>query len=689
MLVTHPNRSTISVGEFETAKFTIANSASAYRILSSGIYSDKISSIIRELSCNMYDAHVAADTLHIQPLVHLPCLTESYWYIRDFGTGLSHEDVMTLYTKYFFSDKTDSNKFVGCLGLGSKSPFSYTNSFTVESFYNGFVRHYICNLSEEHFPQIQFIKDSFRPTKEHNGLKISFAVKQGDFGEFLTKSQKIYAYFQIQPKFVGPVTVNIKCPKHVLESTTWKMRENDYEKSKLIMGNIAYPINPDKIKDCPQNILEVLNRSIDIYVNIGDVDFSTSRESLSYTNKTCNTLKSFANIIISEASSIISDKLNACKSLWQARCLAHDILWTSSSDLSVLSRIADVKNLTWNNIQLDNVRFIKVDIECKSFTRDTWHYRRGIRIGRNNRCINIVPNTLSMIVENDLNIGAISRCDGYLRGKEAGIIYLVKFESAAERANFINILGINSDEIVLASSLPAVSKTRNTSSRYSNSAKIYRFTAGDYTRQYSYWKDETINMADGGVYVELNRYAVIFGDNNNYSPQNIQSIINNLTSLGIKVNLYGVRKDVAKPFKTSSKWINFFDYVKNLLNIANVNNKIANLLYYSDVSSKLEYKKYWVQLLRVKEKIKDKFVLDNLQVFNPLLENDISKVGHYRIIADKIGYVFKSDVKTTMTHTESDLLSKRPMLKYVFDSYYESMSSSELSKCVDYCNLFA
>ena len=41
-------------------EFNIKRTSKAFQILSSGLYSNKILAIVRELSCNAWDAHVAA-----------------------------------------------------------------------------------------------------------------------------------------------------------------------------------------------------------------------------------------------------------------------------------------------------------------------------------------------------------------------------------------------------------------------------------------------------------------------------------------------------------------------------------------------------------------------------------------------------------------------------------------------------
>ena len=114
-----------------------SNSAKAFSILSSGLYANKIRAIIRELSTNAYDSHVAAGCADRPFEVHLPTSLEPWFSVRDYGVGLSHQQVVNIYTTYFESTKTGSNDFVGALGLGSKSPFSYTENFGVTAVQNG------------------------------------------------------------------------------------------------------------------------------------------------------------------------------------------------------------------------------------------------------------------------------------------------------------------------------------------------------------------------------------------------------------------------------------------------------------------------------------------------------------------------------------------------------------------------
>ena len=67
----------------EVGEFRIRNSAKAFKILSDGLYANKIRAIIRELSCNAVDSHVAAGKADVPFSVHLPNQLEPWFSIRD------------------------------------------------------------------------------------------------------------------------------------------------------------------------------------------------------------------------------------------------------------------------------------------------------------------------------------------------------------------------------------------------------------------------------------------------------------------------------------------------------------------------------------------------------------------------------------------------------------------------------
>ena len=206
-------------------KFQIKATGKAFRILSDGLYSDKIRAIMRELSCNAYDAHVDAKNLDKPFVIHMPNRLEPTFKIRDYGIGLSHDDVINVYTTYFESTKTDSNDYIGCLGLGSKSPFSYVDNFSIISYLKGKKRIYNAFLNEEETPTIALLSES--NTKEANGLEVSFPVQANDTRRFEETAQDVFTYFKLKPKFEG-AKIEVKDITYILKGSSWGIRNNQY-----------------------------------------------------------------------------------------------------------------------------------------------------------------------------------------------------------------------------------------------------------------------------------------------------------------------------------------------------------------------------------------------------------------------------------------------------------------------------
>ena len=156
-----------------SSKFKIKASAKAFKILS-GFYSEPILAIPRELGANAWDSHVKAKNTDKMFEVHAPNTLEPWFSIRDFGTGLTPEAIDKVYTTYFESTKTEENDSDGCMGLGSKTPFNYTENFTVSSWVDGIKYVYNCFIDEAGGPNILPLVQE--RSNEHNGVEVKFAV---------------------------------------------------------------------------------------------------------------------------------------------------------------------------------------------------------------------------------------------------------------------------------------------------------------------------------------------------------------------------------------------------------------------------------------------------------------------------------------------------------------------------------
>ena len=341
-------------------QFTIAQTSKMFKILSDSLYSDKVMAVIRELSTNAYDAHVAAGNKNPFKVI-LPTQAVPSFTVRDYGTGLSQQDMEELYTTYGASNKNDSNDFVGCLGLGSKSPFAYTKSFSTVSYYNGTKYSYIAAMDENGVPSLNLFDIS--PTKEPNGLEISFAVKQCDFGEFTTKAKRIFHYFKMKPIIEGGFGENLSDHSYsytnfVIDGKGWRIgrlaNNNDQYPSAYnnadsgivaIMGNIAYPVDSSKIigeaeKESSNDAIQKWNRTfkkvdvdnwknlvkevlgsglyLEINFDIGELEMDVSREGLQYTKNVIKVLRERTQDIYLQLKEDMTQKITQCTNLVDA-----------------------------------------------------------------------------------------------------------------------------------------------------------------------------------------------------------------------------------------------------------------------------------------------------------------------------------------------------------------------------------
>lgn len=304
------------------------------RMLSSGIYSDKIAAFIRELSTNAYDAMVEAGTIKDKTFyVHLPTKLEPWFTIRDYGTGLSTKGMENNFSNFGDGTKAESNAYNGAFGLGSKSPLSYVRDFTIISYHGGKKTFYNYGKNDEDIPMLStaFTQDS----DEHPGLEIQIAVQQSDVHEVVRKAELIYRYFDKRPE------TNIELDYHelpaLIKGDDWFLTKPDtrgnsyggnYEVStpaRVVMGNVIYPITSSGLSS-DSVIYPLTNTPFVIKANLGDVQMTPSRESLEMTPKTIKFLEAKFKVILTELGKNIEKNLDQSLSAFDKVISSFDLM---------------------------------------------------------------------------------------------------------------------------------------------------------------------------------------------------------------------------------------------------------------------------------------------------------------------------------------------------------------------------
>ena len=299
-------------------KFSIASSAKAFEILSGSLYSDRILAIVRELSCNCYDSHVAAGKKNTPFKMHLPTAGEPYFSVEDFGIGLSHEDITNLYSTYFASEKAEQNDLIGSFGLGSKVPFCYTSEFRVISRHGGKERLYKAFV-DGGFPALKLEQEN---DTNLTGMEVYFKVAASDFSEFQSKAALALEFFDPQPIFNYNIGTQKK--SYRLQGDNWKIRKQlnsySYDRSiRAIQGMVSY--NVTKIDDSRMDNVQkqMMNQPIDLFFDIGELSVAPSRETLTNDDQTINAILSRLSEVYREVGDGERAKIAKCKTGWEGR----------------------------------------------------------------------------------------------------------------------------------------------------------------------------------------------------------------------------------------------------------------------------------------------------------------------------------------------------------------------------------
>lgn len=388
----HFTRSSSSIqGQAFNVKFT----DKMFETLFSSLYRYKEAAAMRETVCNAIDSHNMRDRMqrtmacHYTPLtppparyskylapkgtrvvVHLPDDFEPWLEIKDFGVGLSLEQIIGeaiaaqedevliqgnmivkedeipdsaevigepgfyngrlvfrredgeiirspgLYTTLFHSTKEEDDGQIGAFGLGSKSPFAVSDSFTVESRMEGKLHRFLMYLNANRIPTVDLITKDINTrdplpedTSEFNGLTVKIPVKNSRFRSFADELMRIGRVMKPSER---PVVENQPYYFEWEDISYGHRVNNTYIQPKdagdihyAVMGGVSYPIDLSQLDTETSSIMSKFPCSYTFFP-LGSLNVPPSREDLSYDEYTRETLCKEFRVV---ASSIMKDKM--------------------------------------------------------------------------------------------------------------------------------------------------------------------------------------------------------------------------------------------------------------------------------------------------------------------------------------------------------------------------------------------
>ena len=531
MILNEEKKNVVVSGNFTKTDFSIHADPKAFSILSDKIYTNKIAAVIREISTNAYDAHIAAKNK--KPFdVHLPTALEPFFSVRDYGTGLSHEDCMHVYTTYFMSTKTDSNDFVGALGLGSKSPFCMVDSFTVISYFNGMVRTYSAYKDEEDCPQFALLIEE--ETNEPNGLEVSLSVERDDIWDFEKEAKEIYGYFDDVPN------INIKAVAEGAHDylNGYTIRNKNYAtdtkwgNTRCVMGQVCYNLDYHDVDH------ELSSLDMILYFDIGEINFTPGRETLSLDKKTVKAIKAKLDFVQEDIREQIQKQIDDCPNYFEAAKI-------------------------WDG--LDH-KFRRVGMEYEDEPMGVRQIEPSICFYKENYRATIQKTLITSAYYDSKTEyffkapGMTGRIRAYLKdfayGQNRRVILIDKCQ--------VEEIGFDASYVRELSELPK--PERSSFSGTVDKCKIYKLKDGRYHyRVRDYWSSTEIDINDGveRVYVEISHFKIKNGGRWSQDSDMINRTLKELKSYIGDIEVYGVKSALikTKSFK-NSEFIHLDEFIK-------------------------------------------------------------------------------------------------------------------------------
>ena len=551
----HTNTNTITKSEnFVESNYSIDATAKAFAILSDGLYSNKILAVVRELSTNAYDSHVAAGCAEKPFDVHLPTALDNEFSIRDYGTGLSREDCMSLYTTYFRSDKTDSNDAVGCLGLGSKSPFAYTDQFMVESFHNGSHMTFSAYKNENDEPVFALLSE--QPTNDPNGLRVSFATEAGDSTNFKYEAQNVWKYFVTTPNANIDVEVDSQGDA-TMSGDDWKIcnkANRGYAKNELVMGQIGYELDADQFEG---DVYDLLWRGhgLIIHANIGDVDITPSRESLSYNTRTKDFIHNKIKNILEEISTQTQQYIDDSPTLWDARLAWTGVNRSMSGVKTIREAIGEITH--YKNQELFSAEtWCGVDLpeSTKAGNNVVWYTKSKYRTTVQRQEISVLKvfssDEMTIIYENEKK-GSVGRVKHHLKEvKQEGNMFLIRGdEDYLEEV--LTALGANRDHVAdvttLAKPPASPSSSRSSGGGYKRCEVFRCKDSGEW-----YSDPSTVSVKEENVFFIESSRDDYFVNGKTLQLYKFRELLNSLTAIGADMDVLAGRLYVFTPSTVKS-----------------------------------------------------------------------------------------------------------------------------------------
>ncbi len=554
MLLHKEDTAVLSEGVESSVSFGIDESqlGLVFDILRSKIYSDPVLAVVRELSSNAKDAHAGAKISDRPIVVTLPTASNPTFIVQDFGKGMSPELINTVYRNYGSSLKTGDNSQIGGFGLGSKSPFALTDSFTINTVHEGIEYFYSAFIDESNVGTIVLFESI--PTDSPSGTTIRVPVSKEKIHDFERRLIEVTEYWTVRPEVTNKGKLNYDntpiVEEGVAQNCRWQLQRGGGW-IKVLIGEIPYRIEESHFRINGSREENLLRCPLLLSIPIGSVDLAVSRESIQYTERSKEALKRFLSSAFESIKSRIQETLNTKKSYKEAAVYLYG---------AIDYHLQQSHPFTYQGKPMSPV--VKYEQEATSYVMQSSGKYTKVSSWRKELRIYSRADRASEFVINDTGRKRITGIQSFLDRLGSSLVYWFELPEGMTVERFIEENPILGPEVLDAkrlSEIYTIPKTvRSKVVKEKGTITAYQFTASPYYISkgsfYGQSMKTTVNTEDKGIYLVLegkegSGVESLFGKN----CISLSEVNNAVKVLGESAVVYGIPK--ASVEKLGEGWV--------------------------------------------------------------------------------------------------------------------------------------
>jgi hypothetical protein len=587
-------------GEFSEDYFDIGDKAIIMSILRDKMYSNPIKAICQEIMSNGRDAHREVGKGDLPIEVKLPNRVDTEFYIKDFGPGITPERMTDIFIKYGASTKRIDNVQTGGFGLGAKTPFAYTDTFTIVSITpsesyeekspDGKVikvhknvlvcRQYIAYIDESGIGKM--ICASSEVTDEPQGTKISITALEKDFHLFEEWVRHVGKYWEVRPEIKGYPNWKWKEFNREFEGDNWFVEgksNNYYSQDNIvaIVDGIPYTVNQHSFSMTSEH-KRLAGHRIRMFFDVGELSVTANREDLDYgkgpESKTNVKLTERMDEVYDEIREKLQDKIKDSKNLWEAKCNWKKI----RNDYNEL-----ILSVEWKGVKIthDNMNVRQHGVNAYRFEMKTDNIGGFSLKKKEIWAIDFMTDSIICVDDTGTKRGSSQRVQTLFNDEpDTSFVYAVILPVDPKKAKDALASLDKSDnfeqfDYIKLSTIDKSKVARFGSSGNNSGCKMTRvrqFNPNSYYKSEAWLETEKDLANDTGVYVEIkNREAIINEKRISYTA--LQTHLN-IFGTNRKWDLHGIPTRFVK--KAGAGWVKLEDKMRKEFDLLIKDQKVVD-----------------------------------------------------------------------------------------------------------------